>query len=390
MIWAFWISVLFLAYTFAGYPVLVWLLARMRNRSHQRAPYWPTVTIIIPAHNEARLLLSKIVNTLELNYPADKLEIMVASDGSEDDTPEIVRSFATRGVKLVESRVREGKHHVQMLARDASHGEILVFTDTSVHLDREVLQRVTSNFADPAVACVSSEDRVADQKSHSDEGSYVGFEMWLRRMEARAGSLVSVSGSFFAARREICDVWHPHQSSDFFVPLHAAARRRRVVVDPKCVGYYGVTRKEGAEFQRKVRTIVHGLDVFFTHLRLLNPFRYRLFSLQLASHKLFRWMVPFSMLGVLISSFFLWNHGTFYQLTLIAQIVLYVVGVAGLVLQPLLRFKPVKIASFFLLGNAATLVAWLKFVSGEKFVYWRPTERGVETGAAIASAEPPQ
>ncbi|MGE0406866.1 MAG: glycosyltransferase family 2 protein [Candidatus Korobacteraceae bacterium] len=376
MVWLFWISAAFLAYTLAGYPAILLIMSRVRNRVHRRSTIWPSITVIIPAHNEGAMIHEKIANTLQLDYPADKLEILVASDGSTDDTVDVIRSFAATGVQLVELKEPHGKHYAQMLARERAKGEIIVFTDAGVLLDPDALQKMASNFADPSVGCVSSEDRIlTSASSKSGEGSYVGFEMWLRRLESRVGSLVSASGSFFAARKELCEVWHSHQSSDFFVPLHVAEKRLRSVVDPECIGYYGVTRKGGAEFQRKVRTIVHGLDVAFSHRRVLNPFQYPVFSWQLFSHKFCRWLIPFGLLGLFIASAALWQENNFYRSVFLLQAALYGAGLLALASRRLLALKATRLAGFFLLANAATLTAWMKFCSGEKFVSWRPTQR---------------
>jgi glycosyltransferase involved in cell wall biosynthesis len=375
MAWVFWISAVFLAYTLAGYPVMLLVMSRLRNRVHRRQTIWPTMTVIVPAHNEGAGIREKIANTLQVDYPRDKLEIIVASDGSTDDTVEIVRSFENDGVRLIELKEAQGKHYAQMLAREQARGEILVFTDARVLLDRDGLQKMACNFADPSVGCVSSEDRIVSAGSKSGEGSYVGYEMWLRRLESRVGSLVSVSGSFFGARNELCRKWHSHQSSDFFVPLHVAEQKMRSVVDPECIGYYGVTRKGGAEFQRKVRTIVHGLDVVFSHRQVLNPLRLPVFSWQLVSHKICRWLIPFGLLGVLIGSAGLWREGNFYRAAFVLQAALYGAGLFALAWRRLLDLKGPRLAGFFLLANAATLTAWMKFCSGEKFVSWRPTQR---------------
>ena len=376
MVWVFWSAAGFLIYTFAGYPLLLWLISLWHSRPHQRAAVQPKVSLIVPAHNEAALLKSKIENSLELAYPKDKLEIILASDASDDNTADIGRSFAKDGVKLVEIADRRGKHYAQMVARDVSQGEILVFTDASVQLESDVLQRIVSNFADPSVGCVSSEDQVVKPKrSWVGEQFYVLFEMWLRSLEARVGSQVSVSGSFFAARREVCKAWHPEQSSDFFIPLHAVAQGRRAITDPECHGHYTVVRSEKAELHRKVRTIVHGLAVFFSHLEMLNPLRYGFFSWQLISHKLFRWLVPFGMLCLLVSNGFLWKIGAFYRVSLVLQAGVYGSALLALGTDRFAQFKAFRLASFFLLGNAATLMAWVKFCSGERFAAWQPTRR---------------
>jgi hypothetical protein len=222
---------------------------------------------------------------------------------------------------------------------------------------------------------VSSEDQLVKKKGWMGEQSYVQFETWLRRLESRIGSLVTASGSFFAARRVACQVWHTDQTSDFFVPLNSVSQGLRAVVDPESVGRYGLVRSERDELHRKVRTIVNGLYVFFSHIHLLNPFRHGFFSWQLMSHKLFRWLVPAAMLLLLISNLFLWRSSAFYQMCLVLQGGLYGIGLLALAASRFSGWKPIKLAGFFLLGNVATLIAWFYFLAGEKFVTWRPTQR---------------
>ncbi len=374
--WIFWSCAAFLGYTFVGYPLLVAVVALLRRRRNQRAPIVPFVTIIIPAHNEAGAIARKIENTLALDYPPDKREIIVASDGSTDETVEIAGSYSARGVRVVELAEHRGKHFAQMLAVEAARGEILVFTDSSVELDADALKKMISNFADPRVGCVSSEDEVlVGKRRWAGERVYVSLEMALRRLEARAGSLVGVSGSFFAARREVCTNWHPELSSDFFLPLHAVQQGMRATVDPQCLGRYGVVRSEKAELIRKVRTIVHGLDVLFRHAELLNPWRSGFFAIQLMSHKLFRWLVPFAAAAMLVANLAIRNDHPFYLLTLMLQLAVYGAGLVSLLAGPLALLKPLRVAGFFLLGNAATLMAWMYFLSGERFVTWQPSRR---------------
>ena len=376
MLWAFWLAAIFLAYAFGGYYLVLWVVSLYYKRPHQRGAIQPAVSIIIAAHNEASTISSKILNCLELNYPPEKYEILVASDGSDDGTPDIVRSFAHRGVRLIEIPDRSGKQYAQMLARDAATGEILVFTDAGVEFERESLQKMISNFADTSVGCVSSEDEIVRKKGWMGEQLYVQFEMRMRRLESRIGSLVTASGSFFAARRRVCDTWHIDQTSDFFVVLNTVSMGMRAVVDPESVGRYGLVHSERAELQRKIRTIVNGLAVFFAHKELLNPLRYGFFSWQLISHKLFRWLTPFAMLLLFVSNLFLWTKGLFYQAALVSQAAMYAAGLLALSIDRSSVWKPIKLAGYFLLGNAATVMAWFYFLSGEKFVSWQPSQRG--------------
>jgi cellulose synthase/poly-beta-1,6-N-acetylglucosamine synthase-like glycosyltransferase len=376
MIWVFWITIAFLVYALAGYPLVLFIVSRFRNRPHRRGEFTPSISILIAAHNEASSIAAKLENCVQLEYPADEYEIVVASDGSTDATAEIVRSFANRGVRLIEIPERRGKQFAQLQARDDSRGEILVFTDAGVELDADALRAIAANFADPNVGCVSSEDQIIKRPGFKGEQSYVDFEMWMRRLESQIGSLVTASGSFFAARRTVCEPWHTDKTSDFFVVLNTVRAGQRAVVDPASIGRYGLSRSDKNELQRKVRTIVNGLDVFFLYAALLNPFRYGFFSCQLVSHKLFRWLVPVAMLVLLISNFFLWRSGPFCQLCLVGQLAVYISGLVALTAGRFAQWKPVKLAGYFLLGNAATLMAWFYFLSGEKFVSWQPTQRG--------------
>ena len=376
MFWLFWITVAFLGYTFLGYPLLLWLLSRRGGKSHGRAPIAPRITLIIAAHNAQNVIATKIENCLQLTYPPDRREIIIATDGCDDATVAIARSYSDRGICVVEQSQRRGKHYVQMMARDASTGEILVFTDVGVSLEPDALQTIAANFADAAVGAVSSEDWVVTPRARLGEAAYVSLEMWLRRLESRVGSLVGLSGSFFAARRPVCQRWNPEQSSDFFIALNAVRQGMRAVVDTNSHGHFAVLPRETAEFGRKVRTIVHGLDVFFANLALLNPLRYGVFSWQLISHKLFRWLLPFALGALLVANVFLWQQGVFYRITLMVQGALYLAGLLGLARAGLVQFKPLKLAVFFLVGNAATVLAWVKFWSGEKFVTWEPSRRG--------------
>jgi len=376
MVWLFWGGVAFLAYTSVGYPFLLWVLSLFRNRKHRRAPIWPSVSLIIPAHNEGEQIRRKVLNTLELTYPPDKREILVASDGSNDDTVSIVRGYAEEGVKLVEIPEKHGKHYAQMIARDRSQGEILVFTDVSAILECNALEKIVSNFADPSIGCISSEDQVlATGGRQGGEVSYIQYDKWMRRLESQVGSLVSLSGSFFAARREVCAQWNPVQSSDFFLALQAVSQGFRAVVDPECWSHYSLTYPERVEFARKVRTMVHGLDVVFSNWKLLNPFRYGFFSWQLLSHKLFRWLAPFAFLSIVISGLFLWDAGWFYRLVLVALLCLYGCGLLAWSSDRASEVKPLRLAAYFLLGNVAAMYAWFKYCSGERFATWEPTPR---------------
>ncbi|MGH9894714.1 MAG: glycosyltransferase family 2 protein, partial [bacterium] len=293
---AFWCSVGLVLYAYLGYPAALMALSLFRSRPVKKENATPRVSFIVTAHNEEERIREKLENTLRQDYPAQRLEIIVASDCSSDRTDEIVSSYSNR-VRLVRASERRGKEAAQQLAVEAASGEILVFSDVATALASDGISNIARNFSDPTVGCVSSVDRFIDSDGRiSGEGAYVRYEMFLRALETRVNSLVGLSGSFFAARREVCRNWAADRQSDFNTLLNAVEMDLRGVLDPESPGYYRNILDDQQEFQRKVRTVVRGIAVFAANLRMLNPLRYGLFSWQLLSHKLCRWLVPFAMI----------------------------------------------------------------------------------------------
>jgi hypothetical protein len=195
--------------------------------------------------------------------------------------------------------------------------------------------------------------------------------MFLRALETRANTLVGLSGSFFAARRDVCRNWAADRQSDFSTMLNAIDLGLRGVLDSCTAGYYRTIVDSRCESQRKTRTVVRGIAVLARNARMLNPFRYGLFAWQLASHKLCRWLVPFAMIGAAAGNAVLVSHGAFYQLTFGAQVAFYAVAAAGLWTGA----HALRVPAFLVSSNVAILIAWLRFASGERITCWNPSER---------------
>lgn len=372
MLWIFWLSILFIVYTLVGYACCLWLLSCFCSRPRKRAEILPSVAVLIVVRGAENLIEGKILNCQELDYPKDKIEVAIVCDGSCPATEAIVLRYEDRRVRLVRSE-RQGKTGCLKMGLAATSGEIVVFTDVGVRMSSDAIRTIVTNFADPRVGCVSSEDVTASSLGNA-EPIFISFDALLRRLEGAVCTLINVSGSLFAVRRGVCRNWPERMSSDFFVPLHAIAAGYDVVVDTRVLGYLGAV-KVSDEFPRKVRTIVHGLDVLFTHLRWLNPFIYGLVSWELVSHKLFRWLLPFGFLGALISNCFLWNAGAFYRVALVLQVLFHLGGFLPRCFPPLLCLSPFKVASFFMIGNLSTLQSWFLYFKGERFVTWEPSKR---------------
>lgn len=377
LILVFWSSVLLGGYAYFGYPLLLLVIRAFRRWPVHREPIHPSVSAIVAVHDGAGRIAAKLQNLLEQDYPRELLEIVVADDASTDGTAELVaRDFAPWGVKLVRLAERGGKEAAQNAALGCIQGEIVVFTDLGTMLDRSGVSTIVRSFADPSVGCVSSTDRFLTPDGRVvGEGLYVRYEMALRRLESDVGSIVGMSGSFFAARRAACVDFSADLPSDFRTVLGAVRHRLRAVCDEEAFGYYRDVIEASAEFQRKVRTVLRGMTAFFAELEMLNIFRYGLFSIQLLSHKLARWLVPFGMIAAGAASVPLAAGSVFFKVVTIAQLVFYALAAVGNWL-PGQRFKrittPIK---YFVQVNVAILIAWLRFLRGDRAVTWSPTTR---------------
>ncbi len=369
-------SLFLLFFAYFGYPLTLLLIARVRKMEVKKNPYFPSVTLIITVYNEEKRISEKLANTLALEYPWEKLQILVASDGSTDATNGIVEDYAEGGVELLPVTSRGGKENAQKEAVQVARGEILVFSDVATRLDPDALVQIVANFSDSAIGCVSSVDRVIGKDGRpGGEGAYVRYEMWLRALESQVHSLVGLSGSFFAARRDVCRDFSADMQSDFRTLLNSMRLGLRGVRDPSAIGYYLDVADDRREFDRKVRTVLRGLTVFFRNLEFLNPLRYGFFSYQYFCHKLLRWMVPVFLVFAFFTNFALAQGSAGYSALLAGQIGFYAtaIWVWRRTLPP--RQAVLKIPAYFVTVNAAILLAWWRYFRGQRLVMWTPSQR---------------
>jgi cellulose synthase/poly-beta-1,6-N-acetylglucosamine synthase-like glycosyltransferase len=337
----------------------------------------PRVSIVIAARNEADKIRHKLEHTLALRYPTARLEVLVASDASDDRTDEIVEAYTARGVRLVRAPQRNGKEYVQGLAVAVATGEIMVFTDSATILEPDALRRLLRNFADPSIGAVSTEDCLVDAAGNpTGEGLYVRYEMWVRRLESRFHSIVGLSGSCFAIRRELCTPWPANLASDFRAALQTARAGYRSIADASARARFVAVASTKAEMRRKVRTFLRGITVLMAHVDLLNPVRHGRFAFQLGSHKLLRFLAPILLLIALVASGLAGLAGDGLLLILFGlQAAFYIVGYVSGVAPLLQRLPLVRVAHFFTMVQCAMLVAWVKYVRGEQSVTWEPSRR---------------
>jgi len=376
MVILFALSVLAVFHAYIGYPVSLAALGAFRRRGVVKKPITPDVTLIITAYNEEQRIKEKLDNTLALDYPKDKLEVIVASDGSTDKTNEIVRDYERYAIRLLSVDPRGGKENAQKKAIEKAGGEIVVFSDVATRIDTNGLREIVANFADPSVGCVSSEDRLITKNgTTSGEGFYVRYEMVLRNLETEANSLVGLSGSFFAARKEVFYDFSGQMQSDFRTLLNSIKIGLRGVSDPRAVGYYLDVGDSSREFERKVRTVVRGLTVFFHHLEFINLFKYKLFAYQYCCHKLLRWLVPLFLIAAFLSNMMIVGRHLFFFVLFALQCAFYFAALAGFLRPKTMGRTWIKIPFYFINVNMSIAIAWLKFLTGHRIAMWQPSKR---------------
>jgi hypothetical protein len=372
----FWVALLGCAYSYALYPALLRMVPpRAASRpTTQPARDWPSVTLVIACRNEARRLRHKLDNALAVDYP--RLEVVVASDASDDGSDDIVREYGPRGVRLVRSPERRGKEFAQGLAISETTGEVLVFSDAGTDLPPDSIRHLVENLADPSVGAVSSEDRfISEDGRVVGEGAYVGYEMWLRRLESQRAGLVGLSGSFFGVRRVLLGEWNPAIPSDFACALYAVKAGMRAVSDPRVVGVYKDIKEPSKEFGRKVRTAVRGMSAVAALREVLNPSRFGLFAFQVWGHKVMRWLVPPFMVLLLIASAALVDAGPVYAVALGLQSLGYGLALLAHLAPRIREIVIVRLAYFFVQVNLALGWAGLEFLRGRRIVTWDPSAR---------------
>lgn len=374
--WTFWLATAATLYAYAGYPLLLAVVARGMGRPVVPPPdtddVLPPVTLIIPAHNEARRIDAKIANTRALGYPAGKLEVLYVSDGSSDGTAETIRASLDGRTRLHELEGRGGKAAALNAGlRLASH-DVVVFNDASILLEPDAIRQIARPFAVPEVGCVSGEDRIA---GGGGEGLYGRYELYMRRLESRIHSIVGASGSFYAQRKHLCAPFKPGLAPDFYSALYTVEHGYRAISAEDAVGSMTALANPRDEFTRKVRTILRGITTLACHLPLLNPFKYGFFAVEVLSHKLARWLVPFFLLAMLVTSGILAVGSRFYLAVFAAQAAFYALAGLALIVPALAGSLPAKIAVYFTSVNLATLTAWLKFAAGTRQEIWAPSQR---------------
>lgn len=372
----FWISLAALFYTYIGYPLLVYFVGLIKRREVKKSFCEPAVTILITAYNEERDIFSKIENTLKINYPKEKLEILVASDGSTDNTDKIAKDFSEQGVKLFRQEGRKGKTYTQNKAVEVATGEIILFSDATTYYESDVLHKILPNFADESIGCVAGKLIYVDEtKSNVGSGakSYWNYEIFLKTNESRACSLIGASGCLYAVRKSAYKEMYAEACSDFLICTVIYRQGLRSVFEPEAICTEDTNRKAEKEMQMRVRIISQTFTDLWRNRDMLNPFKNNFFAIELFSHKVLRYAVPIFLFLILISSFISAFSSVFFAIVLALQIIFYLIAAIGWLFEKSgKRAGILAIPLYFVLANAASVIAFYKFLCGEKFERWEP------------------
>jgi cellulose synthase/poly-beta-1,6-N-acetylglucosamine synthase-like glycosyltransferase len=371
----FWVAVFLVVYPIIVYPATLLVLGRLWPWPVRRAPLWPTVTILIPAYNEVSSISSTLENKLALDYPREKLQILVVSDGSTDGTDDIVKGFASRGVELLRQEPRRGKAAGINLAVGHARGDILVFSDANSSFEPDAVRFLVESFADPLVGYVTGRLSFggADASVAGGIGAYMAYENTLRLLESRFDSVIGVNGGIDALRRSLYVEVPEAQLTDFVLPLHCIETGFRVVYDARAASVERANATAETEFRMRVRVALRGLHALSYMRSLLDPRRRLRAAFCLWSHKVLRYPAPTLLPVALLAALWLAPASGFYRWVAAVQLAAYLlaaVSLGGRMPRPLVRLA--RIPAYLVLSSAAFAVALYRWLRGDTMATWKP------------------
>jgi len=366
MRYVIWFSFIMILYIFLGYPLILQVISRLLSHKYVKKEIYPPVSLIISAYNEEDIIKEKILNSLNLDYPEDRLEIIVANDGSGDNTAEVVSKYPM--IKLLDFEVNEGKTLIQNKAVETAIGEILVFSDANSLYRDDAIKRIVQNFADKSIGAVCGELILQKDKTNSGEGEglYWKYEKAIKKAESNIASVLGNNGAIYALRRELYIPLPKDIISDFVEPLMIIKQGYRNVYEAKAIA---LEKPEGnfyREFNRKVRIITRGIRGMI-YCRELLKLDFTGFAL--ISHKILRWLAPIFMFFLFTANLF--YHPGIYLVLLSGQLIFYLMALAGLKYEKKLLYIP----TYFTIVNYASLVGIIHFITGRKYVSWETSKR---------------
>lgn len=388
----FWFALFLVVYTYFIYPVILVVLNLFLSKPIDKEDITPSVSLIITAYNEEKNIRKKIEDTLNLDYPENKLEIIIASDCSTDKTDEIVKEYEAEGVRLIRLQERRGKTAAQNKAVQNAIGEILIFSDATTIYENDVIKKLVRNYNDASVGCISGDIIFKDEGDVSvgrGGALYWRYESKIKQLESSIGSILGASGCIYSMRKclytpykeeLISDFISPMQivinsnvDDDFLTPMKIYIKGVRSVMEPEAISYEKASRSNSEEFRMRSRVITRAITGIVYLKEIVNPFKYFTFSFQLISHKIIRWLVPCFLIIIFVSNLFLLESELYY-IFLKIQLLFYIFAFLGFAID---KLKLPKIIVFFIpyyfcFINLAALYGITKYVIGKRDSLWTP------------------
>lgn len=370
----FWLTLGLIGYVYAGYPLLLYLTCVFGGeKGISKDSISPTVSLIVSAFNEGDVISDKVRNCLALAYPRERLQIVVVSDASDDGTDEKVASFSDVGVELLRMPERGGKTAGLNAAMEHCWGEIVVFSDANALYERDAVSQLVKCFADIEVGAVVGESTYVQPGSSAptNEGLYWRYELALKRLESRTGSLVGGDGAIYAVRRRLYVSLPADALSDYMNPLQVVKSGYRCVYEPAAKSFEEPADDDTKEFRRKVRIVNRAWRATMSMSEMLNPFRFGFFSIKMISHKLLRWSVPLMLVMALVVNALVLDKGRQYQVIFAVQCTCYALAIIGYVLRRSRSLPaPFAIPYYFVLVNIASAIGIIDALRGRKYTTW--------------------
>jgi cellulose synthase/poly-beta-1,6-N-acetylglucosamine synthase-like glycosyltransferase len=370
----FWFAALLLFYVYAGYPLLLAVVGMFVRRRRPDAGYCPHISVLIAAYNEEEAIERKIRQTLALEYPPEKLEVLVLSDCSTDGTDEIVNAFPDGRVRLVRMPERRGKTHAQNFGVQQAKGEIIVFSDATAIYQSKALLYLACNYQDASVGAVSGRYQYFDPGEQSPTGmgsvAFWSYENLIKKLQSRIRTITGCCGCIYSVRKTAYTELPADIISDLVQPLQAIRKGYRVVFEDRALAYEETTQSTAEEFAMRVRVVTRAMRGLLSVSDLLQPWKFAWPAFQLWSHKIMRWMVPLFLITLFAANLMLFDF-PLYRLTLAAQLFFYAAALLNLLLPLHRQWKPLGIPLFFCTLNAAALVSMIEICRGRKYVTWQ-------------------
>jgi cellulose synthase/poly-beta-1,6-N-acetylglucosamine synthase-like glycosyltransferase len=360
---------LLLIYSYLIYPVILFVISRIISNRWIQREIRPKVSIVISVYNEEKVIEEKLKNTMELEYPPKKLEVIISSDGSNDRTNQLAAGMGDPRIVLRPFPERAGKTACLNHVVPEAQGEIVVFTDANSMFPSDTLLKLVRNFSDQNVGLVTGWSKYI-RKGGGEEstGIYSRFEMLTKYWESLVSSCVGADGAIFAIRKNLFRLLRDDDINDFVIPLQVIKQGKRVIMDPEVYCFEEPSKVTGGEYRRQVRISTRTLGAVRRNIGFLNPFKYGSFSSFLISHKLMRFLVPFFLIGTFGINLLLLGDSYFFIVTLVGQLFFYFIG--ALSILEIFNGRLGGFVKFFLITITAQFVGWFRMLTGATDTVW--------------------